>query len=220
MALAHSYSAVKDFENCPRKYQQVRILKRFKQEDTAATLYGTEVHSALENYIKNGTPLPAHFAHYHQFVEPISNLKGTIQCELKMAIREDFSPCGFFDKDVWYRGIPDVLAINGGTARVVDWKTGKSSKYADTKQLELLAGMVMSHYPEVHTVKGVLVFLVPGDVVKADFTRGSYSTIMSNWWRRASAIEDALENDVWNARPSGLCGFCPVTHEACPHSRK
>lgn len=217
MALAHSYSAIKDFENCAKKYHETRILKRFKQEDTTATLYGTEVHKAIELYIQDGTPLPAHLAHYHQFVEPVSKLKGTIKCELKMAIRSDFSACDFFDKDVWYRGIPDVLAINGSTARVVDWKTGKSSRYADTAQLELLAGMVMSHYPEVDTVKGVLVFLVPGDVVKADFTREQYAGIMSKWWQKAETIEKAVESGVWNARPSGLCRFCPVN--TCPHHR-
>ena len=217
MALAHSYSAIKQFENCPKQYHEVRILKRFKQEDTSATLYGTEVHKALELFIENGKPLPAHFAHYNKFVEPVAKLKGDIKCELKMGIRADFTPCDFFAKDVWFRGIPDVLSINGGTARVVDWKTGKSSRYADTAQLELLAGMVMSHHPEVQTVKGVLVFLVPGDVVQATFTRGQYGEIMSKWVGKASAIEAALEAGVWNAKSSGLCKFCPVT--TCPHHR-
>lgn len=67
MALAHSYSAVKDFENCPRKYHEVRILKQFKQSDTTATLYGTAVHKAFEEYIESKTPFPAQFAQFQSY---------------------------------------------------------------------------------------------------------------------------------------------------------
>lgn len=216
---AHSYSAIKQFENCPKQYHEVRVLKRFKQEDTQATMYGTEVHKAIELFLTANRPLPPQYAHYHRFVEPVHKLLGEIKCELKMGIRSDFSPCGFFDDDVWFRGIPDVLVINHTTnvARIVDWKTGKSSRYADTAQLELLAGMVFSHYPKVRKVKGALVFLVADDVVKADFTREQYSEIMSKWAGKASMIEAALDSGVWDARPGPLCRFCPVSD--CTHNR-
>jgi hypothetical protein len=219
MKLAFSYSAIKDFENCPKKYNEVRILKRFKQSDTQATLYGTEVHKHIELYLTAHKPLPAAFEQYQQLVEPISNLMGEMKCELKMGIKADFSPCGFFDTDVWFRGIPDVLVVNHttGVARVIDWKTGKSSRYADTAQLELLAGMVMSHYPNVKKVKGALVFLVANDVVKADFTREQYPEIMSKWAGKVSMIEAALESGTWNPRPGPLCRFCPVSE--CAHNR-
>jgi hypothetical protein len=173
MALAHSYSSVKDYEGCARRYHEVRILKKFKSKDTEATLYGTAVHKAFEDYIKDGTPLPANIAHYKPFVEPLAAHPGDIRCEERMAIRVDFSPCGFFDKDVWFRGIPDYLAISksGKTALVGDYKTGKSSRYADTAQLELMAAMVMLHHPTVQKVKGALLFVVVGDIIKAEYTR-------------------------------------------------
>ena len=129
-----------------------------------------------------------------------------------MAIRVDFSPCGFFDKDVWFRGIPDYLAINRerGVARVADYKTGKSSRYADSGQLELMSAMIMAHHPEVNTVKGALLFVVANDVIKSEFTRDALSEIWSKWAGRAGRIEQALENGVWNPSTSGLCKFCPV----------
>ena len=67
MALAHSYSSVKDFEGCPRRYHEVRILKKFKSQDTAATMYGTAVHKAFEDYIRDGTPLPEQFKMFELF---------------------------------------------------------------------------------------------------------------------------------------------------------
>lgn len=213
MALAHSYSSVKDYEGCARRYHEVRILKKFKSKDTEATLYGTAVHKAFEDFIKDGTPLPEQFAQFKHFVEPLAAHDGEIRCEDRMAIRADFSPCGFFDKDVWFRGIPDYLAISksGKTARVADYKTGKSSRYADTAQLELMAAMVMLHHPNVDTVKGALLFVVVGDIIKAEYTRAQLPEILSKWAGRAGAIEKAVDIGVWNPRSSALCKFCPVS---------
>jgi hypothetical protein len=217
MALAHSYSAIKDFEGCPRRYNEVRILKKFKSKDTEATLYGTAVHKAFEDFIKDNAPLPTSFEAYRKFVEPLAALDADIRCEEKMGIRSDFTPCGFFDKDVWFRGIPDYLAISrsGKVARVADYKTGKSSRFADTAQLELMAAMIFIHHPTVEKVKGVLLFVVVGDIIKAEYTRAQLPEILSKWAGRASAIESALEVGVWNARSSALCKFCPVS--SCEH---
>jgi len=213
MPLVHSYSAIKDFEGCPRRYHEVRILKKFKQKETEAMLYGTAVHKAFEEYIRDKTPLPKSFAAYQKFVEPLAVAGGDIRCEEKLGIRADFSPCGFFDKDVWFRGIPDYLCINRDKqiARVADYKTGKSSRYADTAQLELMAAMVMAHHKDVDTVRGALLFLVAGDVIRAEYTRDRLPEIYSKWAGRANAIEAAIEHNVWNPRGSALCKFCPVT---------
>ncbi|RPJ30053.1 MAG: PD-(D/E)XK nuclease family protein [Verrucomicrobiaceae bacterium] len=217
MALAHSYSSVKDFEGCPRRYHEVRILKKFKSQDTEATLYGTAVHKAFEDYIRDDTPLPAQFKMFELFVAPLKKVKGDVLCEQKMAIRADFTPCDFFDKAVWFRGVPDFLAINKTKARVADYKTGKSARFADPDQLELMAAMVMAHYPEVQTVSGILLFVVAAKVVKSEYTRADLPNIWSKWAGRASMIESAVEHGAWGAKPSPLCRFCPVSNEACEH---
>jgi hypothetical protein len=46
-----SYSSLKEYENCPKKYQEVRILKNYSFVETPQTIYGKEVHSALEDYV-------------------------------------------------------------------------------------------------------------------------------------------------------------------------
>lgn len=213
MPLAHSYSAIKDFENCRRKYHEVRILKKFKQSDTEATLYGTAVHKAFEEYIRDGVPIPAQFSQFESMIAPLRDVAGELFCERKMGIRADFTPCEFFDKDVWFRAIPDYLVVNSDTkvARIVDYKTGKSSRYADTAQLELLAAMTMIYHPEVETVKGALLFVVANDIVRATYKRADMSAILSKWVGRAAAIEAALESNNWGPSKSPLCRFCPVS---------
>jgi len=214
--MKHSYSSIKAFQQCPRQYHEVRILHKYKSMPTEATMYGERVHKAFEEYIKDGVPLPEALAHYSAFVEPVTKFNGEILVEHKIGMRRDFSPCGFYDEDVWFRGIPDYLCINRetGVARVGDWKTGKSSRFADTAQLELMAALVMQHHPEVNKVKGALLFVVAKDLIKADYTREQLPDILSKWAGYASQVEDAT---VWNPRSSGLCKFCPLPQGACEY---
>lgn len=221
MNLKHSFSSIKDFQSCARRYHQVRILRKFKQEPTDATMYGERVHKAFEKYIRDGLSLPAELSQFQKFVAPFADMAGEKFCEIKMGMRKDFTPCGFFDEDVWFRGIPDVLIISPKktVARVADWKTGKSARYADSTQLELMAAMTMAHYPEVETVKGMLLFVVAGEAVKAEYTRSQLPEIFSKWAGYAGQIEKALGADVWNPSPSGLCKFCPVNDTVCEYKR-
>jgi len=217
MALAHSYSAIKDFEGCARRYHEVRILKKFRSQETEATLYGTAVHKAFEEYIRDDKPLPAQFKMFEVFIAPLKKVRGSVLCEHRLAVRADFTPCDFFDKDVWFRGVPDFLAVNKTRARVADYKTGKSARFADPDQLELMAAMVMSHYPEVQRVSGILIFVVAQKVVLSEFYRADLPNIWSKWAGRASMIQSAVEHGAWGATPSPLCRFCPLTIEACEH---
>lgn len=217
--LKHSYSSVKDFSGCARRFHQVRILKRFKSEPTEATMYGERVHKAFELYLMEGTPLPEDLARHQPMLDALKGLDREIHCEKKLGVRHDFTPCEFFADDVWMRGIPDVLMLNKArtVAWIGDWKTGKSARFADTSQLELMAAMVMAHYPTVQKVKGMLAFVVAGTTVRAEYTRDQLSDIWSKWAGQAERILDAIRHDVWNATPSALCRFCPVSKDACEH---
>jgi len=217
--LKHSYSSIKDFAGCARRFHQVRILKRFKSEPTEATMYGERVHKAFELYLMQGTPLPEDLEKHRPLLDQLLGKGREIHCEKKLGVRADFTPCEFFSPDVWIRGIPDLLMLNEErtTAWIGDWKTGKSARYADTSQLELMAAIVMAHYPTVQRVRGMLAFVVAGTTVSAAYTRDQLSDIWSKWAGQADRVLEALRNGVWNASPSPLCKFCPVTSEACEH---
>lgn len=217
--LKHSFSSIKDFTGCARRFHQVRVLKRFKSAPTDATMYGERVHKAFELYLMDRTPLPEDLVRHQPMLDSLVGLDREIHCEKKLGVRSDFSPCEFFDPSVWIRGIPDLLMLNGdrSTAWIGDWKTGKSARFADTSQLELMAALVMAHYPTVQRVKGMLAFVVAGSTVTAEYTREQLAEIWSKWVGQTEQILDAIRNDVWNASPSGLCKFCPVSKDACEH---
>ncbi len=216
-AVTWSFSRMKSFETCPKQYYHTQVLGEFPKQDTVATIYGSEFHKACENYIGQGTELPLQFSFAKSALDALGSKPGATYCELKLGLTETLEPCGFFDDAVWFRGIVDLLIINGNTAWVVDYKTGKSAKYADPGQLELMALCVFKHYPEVQRVHGGLLFVVAGAFVKRRYTAEEESDLWASWLSRYARLRKAHATGVWNPNPSGLCrAHCPVV--SCPHN--
>jgi RecB family exonuclease len=222
MIPAWSYSSIKTFEQCPKKYYHLKIAKDVKDEGSTATIYGTELHTAAENFIKEATPIPARFAFLQPVLDSLSKIEGEKHCEIKMGVAKrdgKFAPCDFFAKDVWFRGVADLIILNEDKANIVDYKTGKSSQYADTKQLELMALAVFKHFPQVEFIKAGLAFLVAEDFVKANYISHSAPELWVGWISQINKLEQAHEFDVWNAKPNFTCRkFCSVL--SCEHNGK
>ena len=154
-----SYSSISLFQQCPRKYHRLRVVKDIVEPVQEHLLYGSAVHKAAEEYVRDGTPIPEKYAFIQEYLDPLKAMPGEKLCEYEMGLTKDMQPCGFRDKGVWFRGIADLLVINGDKARIVDYKTSKSSRYADKKQLELLSLLTFKHFPQVKTIKAGLLFL-------------------------------------------------------------
>lgn len=214
-----SHSSLKEFEQCPRKYHVVRVLKKYKMEETEAILYGNEVHKTIENYIRGTSEFPKKHAQFKPTVDAMLNKAGRHLPEYKMGIRRDLSACDFFDKQVWARGVGDLLVVDDDALKawVVDWKTG-GNKYPDLDQLTLMSLMVFAHFPHIRQVNSALFFLLHDTMNKKVMLREEFD---KEWWKyreRTGRIEACLENDVWNPKQGPLCGWCP--HKACEHHPK
>jgi CRISPR/Cas system-associated exonuclease Cas4 (RecB family) len=157
-----SFSKIKSFEQCPKKFYHLKVAKSYKEPETEAMLYGTAVHLAAEEYIRDGTPLPEKYAYCKDVLDALNNIEGEKLCELEMGLTENLEPCGFRDDNVWWRGIADLVILNKRTktAYVVDYKTSKNTRYADKGQLELMALSMFKLYPDLESVKGGLLFVV------------------------------------------------------------
>ena len=219
MTVKWSHSALKDYEGCPRRYHEVKVLKNYPFKDTEATLYGKEFHTAAELYIKDDKPLPPQFSFAQETLDALKAKPGRKLCEYEMGVRADLTPCGFMDKDVWCRGIADLLIIDDDnlSARVVDYKTG-NNKYPDREQLKLMALMVFAHFPHIRRVSGALLFVLKDDIAKASYMVGEAEEYWWDYRQRVARIEQAHESGVWNPKPTPLCGWCVV--KTCEHNRK
>ena len=213
-----SHSSLKNYEGCPRRYYEERVAKNFKFKDTQATLYGTALHKAAEDYIGEDIPLPPEYAFIQGTLDALKTKPGRKLVEHKMALTEQLVPCDWTAPDVWVRGIADLLIVNDDnlTARVVDYKTG-NNKYPDREQLKLMSMMVFAHFPHIREVKSALLFVVKNDMVKHSMARDK---VDAEWWRyreRTAKVAASMESGVWNPQQSGLCGkYCAVI--TCEHN--
>jgi hypothetical protein len=207
-----SHSALKDYEGCARRYHEVKVLKKYPFQETDATRYGTDVHAAIEHYIVDKTPIPEKYAQFQPVVDALLAKPGRVLAEYEMGVTADLQPTGFKAKDVWVRGIADILIIDDDnlTAWVGDWKTG-NNRYPDRDQLVLMSLMTFIHFPHIRKVNSALLFIVKDDMVKMQMQREQADAF---WWKyreRVARLEGSHSSNVWNPTSTPLCGWCQVS---------
>lgn len=215
-----SYSGIKTFETCPLKYCAEKVTKEIKFTDTEHTIYGKEVHTACEEFIRDGKPIDPRFGWMMPALERLNHIEGKKYCELKLGIKRvdgRLEACDFFDPKVWMRGIADLVIVNGSIGHCIDYKTGRSSRYADPRQLALMAAGMFLKFPELQKIKTALLFVVAGDLVKTEFKRENAFDIFAELDELLTRRDVAYNLNLFNPRPNGLCAkYCAVTR--CEHN--
>lgn len=214
---AWSYSKLKNYETCPKRYFHIDIEKSVKEEEGESLLYGNAVHKALASAISGKEQLPAPFAKLQKWVDKVvgdKSVPSKILVEQQLAVTQALTSTGWFDADVWYRGIADVLKIMGPVALAIDWKTGKILE--DGVQLALMAQCIFAHHPEVQKIRTEFVWLKEDATSRVDFTRADMVGVWAGVLPRVTMLENAAKAVLYPPKPGGLCKrFCPVS--ACPH---
>lgn len=219
MSVVWSFSSLKTFQQCPRKYYRTKVLKDVKEPDTQATIYGKSVHTAAEEFIRDGKPIPPEYEYVRPMLENLSQIEGEKHCEVRLGLTKDLQPCDFSAKNVWWHGIADLVIINEPKqiAYSIDYKTSKSARYADVKQLDLVAVGIFKHYPNIVRVKSALAFVVSKEFVKAEHYVEMVPKYIEKPAQDVARIEAALDNGVWNPIQGPLCKFCAVRD--CEYNR-
>lgn len=214
-----SFSRIKAFEQCPKQFYHEKVLKQYPFIQTEAMIYGNQFHKACEDYIGKGEPLPERFMYIKDALDKLNQRKGVKICEQRLGVTANLEPCTFGARNVWFRGIVDlaILDEDSGIGWIIDYKTGKSAKYADKGQLELMALAIFAHYPKITSIRAGLLFVVANKLVKETYEVADRANLWEKWASNYATMEKAFEADVWNPRPSGLCKrHCPVTE--CAHN--
>ena len=219
MSIVWSFSSLKTFQQCPKKYYHTKIAKDIVEPDTQATLYGKTAHTVAEEYIRDGTPIPEQFAYMQATLDVLKDIPGEKLCEVKLGLTKNLESCDFDAPHVWWHGVADLVIINRttGTAHSIDYKTSKSARYADVKQLDLVACGLFAKFPEVKRVKSALLFVVSKEFVRAIHHSEMMPKYIEPAARDVARIEAALENGVWNPIQGPLCKFCSVRE--CEYNR-
>lgn len=201
-----TYSQLDSFETCPRKFYHLKVVRDIVEPPSPHAEWGTRVHTAFEEWIKNGSPLPDGMTQWQSLAEKLAKLPGEKLCEQKMALDKNFQPTDW--KTSWTRGIADLLVVHKDRAVVADYKTGKRKP---TEQLDLYAAYTFAHYPQVKVVTTAFVWLKDRKIDRKQITREQSAEIWQQIIPRVRKLESAYERDSWPERPSGLCkAYCPI----------
>ncbi len=206
--LSHSYSSIKMYENCPKRYYHQRVMKEVQDTGSDATKYGERVHSSLEHRLVDSKPLSDGTEKYEPLCKSIEGMGGTILAEQQLCLNENLTPTGWWEKDAWLRSILDVLILIDDKAIVMDWKTGK--RRPDFTQLQLFALQVFKHYPKIKTVQSTFIWLKDMSMDSQTFKVNQTNLMWSDMLARIERIHQSVEHNNWPAKPSGLCGWCPA----------
>jgi hypothetical protein len=219
MSIVWSYSSLKTFQQCPRKYYHTKVAKDIREPDTKATLYGKLMHTVAEEFIRDGKPIPPEFDYLEPTLQMLAAIPGEKHCEVKLGLTREMKACDFDAPDVWWHGIADLVIINEekGLAHSVDYKTSKSARYADIKQLDLVAAGIFAKFPQVKKIKSALVFVVSKEFVKSDHNKEQELHYVAQMLPDITRIESALKTNVWNPVSGPLCKFCAV--KDCEYNR-
>jgi len=183
--------------------------------------FGEDVHKAFERRIGSCEPLPdgvpdgkgnvVDLRQWECFAAPFDGLLP--QVEQKLGMTRTRASTGFWDKDVWFRGKNDVTVIQGDTAYLCDFKTGKSN-YEDPFELETNALLLKAKKPGLKKIAGSYCWLKENRMGQlydlSDF---------DGTWKRICALMGQIEAKTktgdFAKHKSGLCGYCSV--EDCQH---
>jgi hypothetical protein len=220
MTIALSYSRLSTFEQCEAKFDYQYVSKRVQDQANEASAYGDRVHKVLEAYGQGSAPQGVEaeqtLEKWGPLVDKITSRAGDKLFEHQMAVNADLQPVDWFAKDVWIRGIADVLIIDGDTAYCIDWKTGKVKE--NPTQLQLFAAMVMWHFPQVNTVHTSFVWLAYNEVTNARYERRYLDALWRAIKPRFDKVQEVVDLGVYKTKPGPLCPWCPAK-DICPDAR-
>jgi hypothetical protein len=115
-----TYSQLDSFETCPKKFYHLKVVRDITEEQGPHAEWGTRVHTAFEDFIAKGDPLPDGMTQWQPLADKLARLPGERFPEFKFSLDKNFQPADW--KNSWSRGIADLLVVKGSKAVVADYK--------------------------------------------------------------------------------------------------
>lgn len=219
-AFTWSFSRLKAYEDCPRRFNETMRLKRWPEPRSKQLDEGDETHAAMAKALKTGTRLPlAHAAKQH-WIDKVNRTKGELLVEdqSRWAITRDFRPTAWFSKQVWARTVADAVKVDDNAALIVDWKTGKSAN-ADIVQLELCSLIGLCQFPDVKIIRADFVWLNEDDKTTIVIRRDEAADRWAEITPRVEALKQAELDEFFPPKPGNFCrSWCSV--KSCEYNGK
>lgn len=220
-----SFSQLSQFETCPFQWAEERYYHMIPRQETKQTLFGTEVHTAFEDYVKSDGQTVAPVEYFMDGLKWAQGLvlakkRGcTVLTEYKMALNRKLQPVDFDSDEAWARGIADIVIIKDNIARIWDWKTGKEKD--NNLQLLIFCAFLAQHFPEIEEFQAEFIWLKTGKKVgmPRPITRRELLDVWKKILAMVKRMEEMIATETFIKKPNGLCRqWCAAAR--CPHCGK
>lgn len=207
-----SYSKLKGYEVCPRRFYETQALKKWPEDESPALKWGNDVHAALAEALRTGKPLAPQYQVFEHWLEKIRRTPGNmlIEEDCKWAVTRSLKPCAWMAKNVWLRAVADVIKVDNDAALVIDWKAGKSAN-VDPVQNQLVSLIVLIYFPKVQVVRSDFIWLSEDDSTTQVLYRNEAPDYWAEIIARAGVLEQATIDNDFPPKPNPFCKrYCPV----------
>jgi hypothetical protein len=211
-----TYSFYNQLQQCPHKASHVYVLRTVPYVESPEMKWGNDVHKAMENRIRHGSPLPDTMAvaeptaaNFHRISQMLP-----VQAEYQLAMTRDGTPCDWTDKGCFFRGKLDLVTMNSirTYAWMVDWKTGNVRE--EPFELECGALLLKVNQPSLEQITGEYFWMKTGQN-GLRYTFNNHGNTFERLVKLRTEAEDYLHTGVWPKRKTPLCHWCPVS--TCEH---
>ena len=200
-----SYSRLSTWETCPKQYwySYVEKLPGFRPPSPAADR-GSELHDKADKYLKGELKLYPH--EFQKVSAHLMDLKAKgVESEKKLAVKEDWSPCDYSDKETYFRAIIDVVYQEGKICNIEDHKTGQIYD-SHAVQLSDYVAVVAAHYPEAEEYRTRLIYVDQGMVTKPKVTTAD--RVHPIRLMLHGRIDNAENDTIFPTRAGSQCKWC------------
>lgn len=207
---AWSISRLNEYESCPKK-SYFKVIEKLKEPSSEAMERGSKIHKDGEDFLKGITEeVPESYKLLAQELAEAKMLGA--KSEVEATFTKDWKPCGWFDAEAYLRIKIDMLVVQDGVIRLVDYKSGKN-KGGDTykDQLELYALAAMLIFPDIENISAELWFVDTGEIIGTSAYKPSQLEELKAKWEKR--IIPMMNDTIFAPRPSGLCKWCWFSKE-------
>lgn len=204
-----SFSLINKWITCRHQAGRMYVTRDLPRGEasTPEQHWGDMVHDALAQRIRHKIPLPDKMKHLEKYTAPLDRYQ--IEPEMRISIASNGELTHQYEGSWLFCKIDcPILADDGMTAMLIDWKTGRSVR-EDPLELNIQALCLKAKYPKLQKIIGHYAWLfydrmgLPHDCSDISRTWAIVNTHMKN-------IADAIRLSEFPKTPGPLCKWCPV----------
>ena len=134
----------------------------------------------------------------------ISLKENKAQSEVKLAVKEDWTPCDYKDGEAYFRAILDVLMVSPQMVSIQDHKTGQTYP-GHAVQLGDYVPIVAAHYP-AEEYQTRLIYVDQGEVTKPKIVKPE--RLKPIRMLLDGRIKNAEDDEIFPVKPGQHCKWC------------